>query len=57
MFGSEQFDTVFLIPFAVFAAIAAGVWWVLDLFNHKKPRAEKRLAFLNNPRGGRAGLD
>lgn len=57
MFGSEQFDTVFLIPFAVFAAIAAGVWWMLDLFDRKKPRAEKRLAFLNNPRGGRAGLD
>jgi len=55
--GSESFDIVFLIPFAVFAAIAAGVWWMLDVFATRKPRAEERLAVLNNPRKGRGELD
>lgn len=52
-----QFDLVFLIPFAVFTAITAGIWWLLDVFTVKHPRAEERLAILKDPRSNRPSVD
>src|SRR5436190_11318070 len=39
-----------LMPFAVFGAIAAVAWLILDLIASSKPRAEERLEELRNPR-------
>lgn len=39
-----------LIAIAVFAAISAGMWFVLDLFNRKEQRTEERLDLLSDPR-------
>lgn len=41
----EQF-----LPLALFGAVAALAWWVLDRFSAKKPRALERLDELKNPR-------
>jgi len=40
----------YLIPVAVFGAIAAGTWFVLEIFSGHKPRAEERLDELRDPR-------
>lgn len=42
-------DVSTLLPFALFIAFAAGAWFFLDLLSARKPRAEERLAELNNP--------
>ena len=42
-----SFET--LIPFAVFAAIAAAAWWVLDMMSSGKPRAMERLDEFKKP--------
>jgi tight adherence protein C len=41
----EQF-----LPLALFGGVAALVWWVLEFFSKKKPRAEERLDEFKNPR-------
>lgn len=48
-----EFDIVTLIPFAVFVAIAAGAWFLLDLVAAKKSRSEERLEALSNPNRGK----
>lgn len=48
-----EFDIVTLIPFAVFAAIAAGAWFLLDLVAANKSRSEERLEELSNPNRGK----
>ncbi|MEA1950143.1 MAG: type II secretion system F family protein [Planctomycetota bacterium] len=42
-----SFET--LIPFAVFAGIAAVAWWVMDMMATGKPRAMERLDEFKNP--------
>jgi tight adherence protein C len=48
-----EFDVVMLIPFAVFAAIAAGAWFLLDMVAANKTRSEERLDELSNPTRGK----
>jgi len=48
-----EFDIVTLVPFAVFAAIAASAWFVLDLVAANKSRSEERLEELSNPNRGK----
>ena len=38
-----------LVPLAVFVAVAALAWWLVDLFSAHSPRAEERLDELKNP--------
>jgi tight adherence protein C len=38
-----------LVPAAVFVAVAALAWWLVDLFTGASPRAEERLDELKNP--------
>jgi tight adherence protein C len=41
-----------LVPVAIFFAIAAGVWWLIDMFSSTtEPTVENRLEELRNPRG------
>ncbi|MDA0657759.1 MAG: type II secretion system F family protein [Planctomycetota bacterium] len=40
----------YIVPIAVFGAIAAVAWFVLEQFAGQKPRAEERLAELRDPR-------
>ncbi len=47
MFAAIDFLTI--LPFAVFGAIAAGAWWLLDAFTSQKGRAEERLEDLRDP--------
>lgn len=47
---------VWWVPVAVFAAVAAFVWWLLDLMAAKKPRAVERLEEIRNPRARPGGL-
>ena len=44
------FDLTYILPIAIFLAIAAAVWFLLDLMSPKTRRAEERLAELNDPR-------
>jgi tight adherence protein C len=37
------------LPLALFGAVAAGVWWMLDMMVAARPRAEERLDELKNP--------
>ncbi|MCA9188130.1 MAG: type II secretion system F family protein, partial [Planctomycetales bacterium] len=45
----------YLIPVAIFIAIAAGVWFLLDLISPKAGRAEERLAEMKHPGRTRDG--
>jgi tight adherence protein C len=42
-----------LLPLALFGAVAAGVWWLMDMMVAAKPRAEERLDEFNNPQNRR----
>ena len=44
-------DFTSVVPIAVFFAIAAAAWWVMDMFTGNAPRAEDRLDMLKDPRG------
>ncbi len=46
-----------LIPLAVFIAVAALAWWLVDVFSAHSPRAEERLDELRNPVIRRRGED
>ncbi len=46
-----------LLPLAVFGAIAAATWWMLDMLATSKPRAEERLDEFKNPRARRRDED
>ncbi len=46
-----------LLPLAVFGAIAAAAWWLLDMLATSKPRAEERLDEFKNPRARRREED
>jgi tight adherence protein C len=47
VFAAIDFMTI--LPFAIFGAFAAGVWWLLDAFSSKKGRAEERLDDFRDP--------
>ena len=49
LFANNLFSFETLIPFAVFAGIAAAAWWVLDMVGTGKPRAMERLDEFKNP--------
>ena len=40
-------DFAALLPVTLFVTFAAGAWFLLDLMSSKQPRAEERLAELN----------
>jgi tight adherence protein C len=42
-----------LVPLALFGAVAAGVWWLLDMMVAARPRAEERLDEFNSPQNRR----
>jgi tight adherence protein C len=42
-----------LMPLALFGAVAAGAWWLLDMMVAAKPRAEERLDEFNSPQNRR----
>ena len=42
-----------LLPLALFGAVAAGVWWLLDMMVAARPRAEERLDEFKNPQSRR----
>ena len=42
-------DFVYLAPIAGLFAVAAGVWWLLDLFASRNQRTEERLEWLKDP--------
>ena len=42
-----------LVPLALFGAVAAGVWWLLDMLVAARPRAEERLDEFNSPQNRR----
>jgi len=42
-------DLTIITPFAVFGAIAAGAWWLLDVLTRRKAGAERRLEELKDP--------
>lgn len=44
-----------LVPIAVFVAVAALAWWLVDFFSASSPRAEERLDELKNPTIRRRG--
>ena len=44
-----------LLPLAVFGAVAAGAWWLLDMMAASRPRAEERLDEFKNPQNRRDG--
>jgi tight adherence protein C len=44
-----------LVPAAVFVAVAALAWWLVDFFSAHSPRAEERLDELKNPTVRRRG--
>jgi tight adherence protein C len=48
-------DFALLTPFAVFGAIAAGAWWLLETFSRGRGNAERRLEELKDPRMRRRG--
>lgn len=50
-------DFAYVIPVAVFGAIAAISWLLLESFAGSKPRAEERLAELRDPRRRRKGTE
>ena len=41
--------TEMMVPVAVFVAVAALAWWLVDFFSASSPRAEERLDELKNP--------
>ena len=45
-----QINFVYVLPFAVFGAFAAGAWWLLEVLGSSKPRAEQRLDEFRDPR-------
>lgn len=45
----EGFNFAQLIPFAIFGAIAAGAWIVLEWFSRSNPRTEVRLEEIRDP--------
>lgn len=49
MFAQQLVNMESLVPFAVFAMFAAGVWWILDLLAERTPRATQRLEELTDP--------
>ena len=46
-----------VVPVAVFVAVAALAWWLVDVFSGRSPRAEERLDELKNPTIRRRGDD
>jgi len=48
--ATNLIDIEQLIPLALFGAVAAAAWWVLELVAAGKPRALERLDELKNPR-------
>ena len=46
-------DFVYILPVAIFIAVAAAAWVLIELFSARKPRAEERLAELSDPRARR----
>ena len=44
-------DFTSIIPIAVFFAIAAAAWWLMDIFSSDSSSVEDRLDMLKNPRG------
>ena len=44
-----------IVPAAVFIAVAALAWWLVDFFSSQSPRAEERLDELKNPTIRRRG--
>lgn len=47
VFAAETMEM--LVPVAVFVAVAALAWWLVDFFSAAAPRAEERLDELKNP--------
>ena len=50
---AEAISLYRLLPLALFGAVAAGVWWLLDMMVAARPRAEERLDEFNNPQNRR----
>ena len=48
-------DFALLTPFAVFGAIAAGAWWLLETFSRGRGTAQRRLEEFKDPRIRRRG--
>ncbi len=48
-------DFTAVLPFAIFAAVAAMMWFIADTFFFKKTRSEERLEQMRNGRLGTAG--
>ncbi len=46
---SDLLTSPVMVKAAIFGAAAAGVWWLLDFFSSRKPRAEERLEEIRDP--------
>jgi len=53
MFAQQLLNFESLVPLAVFAAFAAGVWWVLDMLADRNNRASQRLEEIRDPNARR----
>ncbi len=53
---SDLLTSPVMVKAAIFGAAAAGVWWLLDVFSSRKPRAEERLEEIRDPNSRKLDL-